>query len=89
MLYARSQDKEAPKTWKCMDETALIALGILLEETAKETLGETGDLALIEFLSNDEQKAFADEEGRGKELKDKLLEHMEKLRQDKLRWKRG
>ncbi|KAI2792449.1 hypothetical protein POX_b02487 [Penicillium oxalicum] len=31
-----------------MDETALIAFGILVEEMAKEALGETGDLVLIE-----------------------------------------
>lgn len=31
-----------------MDETALLALGILIEEMAKEELGETGDLALVE-----------------------------------------
>lgn len=31
-----------------MDETALIAMGILLEEAAKESLGETGDMALVE-----------------------------------------
>ena len=35
-----------------MDETALIALGILMEETAREVLGETGDLA---FLEGDEE----------------------------------
>ncbi|KAJ5500130.1 hypothetical protein PEX1_043490 [Penicillium expansum] len=31
-----------------MDETALLAVGILIEEMAKEELGETGDLALVE-----------------------------------------
>lgn len=31
-----------------MDETALIAMGILVEETAKESLGETGDMVLVE-----------------------------------------
>jgi hypothetical protein len=31
-----------------MDETALIAMGILMEEMAKESLGETGDLVLVE-----------------------------------------
>lgn len=34
--------------WRSMDETALIAMGILLEEAAKESLGETGDLAFVE-----------------------------------------
>jgi hypothetical protein len=31
-----------------LDETALIALGILLEEAAAQSLGETGDLAFAE-----------------------------------------
>lgn len=34
--------------YQSMDETALIAMGILLEELAKESLGETGDLVLVE-----------------------------------------
>lgn len=38
-----------------MDETALIAMGVLLEEMAKEGLGKTGDLVLVEGeeISND------------------------------------
>lgn len=31
-----------------MDETALLAMAILLEEVAKESLGETGDLVFVE-----------------------------------------
>lgn len=34
--------------YQSMDETALIAMGVLLEEMAKEALGETGDLVLVE-----------------------------------------
>ncbi|RJE21219.1 hypothetical protein PHISCL_06432 [Aspergillus sclerotialis] len=34
--------------YESMDETALIAMGILMEEMAKESLGETGDLVLVE-----------------------------------------
>ncbi|KAL1998189.1 hypothetical protein VTN02DRAFT_6684 [Thermoascus thermophilus] len=34
--------------FRSMDETALIAMGILLEEMAQESLGETGDLVLVE-----------------------------------------
>lgn len=43
-----------------MDETALIAMGILVEEMAKEALGETGDLVLVE---GEELLAGADEMG--------------------------
>jgi len=35
---------------KSMDETALLALGVLLEEAAVESLGMTGDLAFAEAL---------------------------------------
>ena len=34
--------------FRSMDETALIAAGILLEEMARESLGDTGDLVLVE-----------------------------------------
>ena len=34
--------------YRSMNETALLCLGILLEEMADEVLGETGDLALTE-----------------------------------------
>ncbi|KAK6427132.1 hypothetical protein LTR95_016034, partial [Oleoguttula sp. CCFEE 5521] len=34
---------------KSLDETALLALGILLEEAAAEVIGPTGDLALLEW----------------------------------------
>lgn len=43
-----------------MDETALIAFGVLMEELAEEVLGETGDLALVEGAREDEEKAFVD-----------------------------
>ncbi|KAJ9195639.1 hypothetical protein DTO164E3_6715 [Paecilomyces variotii] len=43
MRGGRSQDD-----YQSMDETALIAMGILLEEMAQEYLGETGDLILVE-----------------------------------------
>jgi hypothetical protein len=33
---------------KSMDETALLALAILMEETAAQVLGDTGDLAFTE-----------------------------------------
>lgn len=46
--YTRNGENGNQKVWKCMDETALIALGILMEETAREVLGETGDLAFVE-----------------------------------------
>lgn len=39
---------KACRDFKSMDETALIAMGVLMEEMIKESLGETGDLAFAE-----------------------------------------
>lgn len=36
-----------------MDETALLAMGILVEELANEALGDTGDLVLVEGESSE------------------------------------
>ncbi|KDB25611.1 hypothetical protein H109_02572 [Trichophyton interdigitale MR816] len=47
-LYANKTVDRGQSAWRSMDETALIALGFLLEETAVEALEETGDMALVE-----------------------------------------
>jgi hypothetical protein len=48
-FYARAlPGGEGAVDVKSMDETALLAFGILLEEAAESMLGETGDLALVE-----------------------------------------
>lgn len=57
--FARSEDQVNERLFKSLDETALLALGILLEETVSEALGETGDLA---FLEGDEDAT--ESEGR-------------------------
>ncbi|KAF4550217.1 Hypothetical protein D9617_18g034080 [Elsinoe fawcettii] len=46
--------------WRSMDETALLAFGILLEEEIKARIGETGDLAFVE--AEGEENGFR---GRG------------------------
>jgi hypothetical protein len=62
-LYSRTEGPEMEKAWKCMDETALVAFGILLEETVREVLGETGDLAFTEAADEQEERALASEAG--------------------------
>jgi hypothetical protein len=57
-LYSRTADGDSQPTWRCMDETALIAFGILMEETAREVLGETGDFAFVEAADEEEEEAF-------------------------------
>jgi hypothetical protein len=54
-LYSRTVGTENQPAWKSMDETALIAFGILLEETTREVLGETGDFAFIEAADEEEE----------------------------------
>ncbi|KAJ6043984.1 hypothetical protein N7499_006490 [Penicillium canescens] len=48
---------------KTMDETALLAMGILIEEMSKDALGETGDLVLVEgqeLLEEQEEQTGAE-----------------------------
>jgi hypothetical protein len=46
--YASNTTNCGSSDWHSMDETALIALGILLEEAAREMLGDTGDMVFVE-----------------------------------------
>lgn len=57
-LYSRTATNDSQPAWKCMDETALIAMGILMEETAREVLGETGDFAFVEAANDEEEQAL-------------------------------
>jgi hypothetical protein len=59
-LYSRTECFEMEKVWKCMDGTALIAFGILMEETVREALGETGDFAFTEAADEEEERVLAD-----------------------------
>jgi hypothetical protein len=43
----RTEDK-GKCDFRSLDETALIALGVILEETSGQVLGETGDMVLVE-----------------------------------------
>ncbi|KAK3715740.1 hypothetical protein LTR37_006965 [Vermiconidia calcicola] len=52
--YAAATDDEGKDDFKSLDETTLLALGVLLEEAAYEALGETGDLALVEAADDEE-----------------------------------
>lgn len=47
-FYEHATVDSGQDDYQSMDETALIAMGILLEEMARESLGETGDLVLVE-----------------------------------------
>ena len=48
-FYASATDRGKEKTdSRSLDETALIAVGILLEEAVREALGENGDMVFVE-----------------------------------------
>lgn len=51
---------------RSMDETALLAFGILLEEAARKSLGKDGDLVFTEGLEGDDHQDEYDENGQAK-----------------------
>ena len=57
--------------FESMDETALLALGILLEEMAEHVLGDTGDLAFVEGEQIEEEvgddRRHDNAKGKGRE----------------------
>lgn len=60
-FYDRATVDRGRDDYQSMDETALIAMGILLEEMARESLGETGDMVLVEGeeITDEENGRFA------------------------------
>ena len=53
--YKFATKSRGKRDWRSMEETALLALGVLLEETAGGVVGETGDLAFVESQDADNQ----------------------------------
>lgn len=53
--------------WRSMDETALLAFGILLEEAAGAVLGECGDMVFVEGEGHGGGEHSRDTEGNGEE----------------------
>lgn len=74
-LFSRTTEGDNQPAWKCMDETALIAFGILMEETAREVLGKTGDFAFVEAADEKEERILGsgheDEETNAESSKSK------------------
>lgn len=46
--YSKATNTAGKRDWKSLDETAMLAIGILLEEAVAESLGTTGHLAFLE-----------------------------------------
>ncbi|EPE10636.1 membrane protein [Ophiostoma piceae UAMH 11346] len=55
---------------RSMDETALIAFGILLEEAGRQALGENGDLVFTEPAEEEEEEGGEGEEATEKQKKE-------------------
>jgi hypothetical protein len=47
-FYSTATEDRGKCDFRSLGETALIALGVLLEEAAAQVLGETGDMVLVE-----------------------------------------
>lgn len=54
-VRAKKERLRACQDFKSMDETALLAMGVLMEEMMRESVGETGDLA---FTQEGERRRF-------------------------------
>ncbi|KAI6780989.1 uncharacterized protein J7T54_003131 [Emericellopsis cladophorae] len=67
--YARNAGPEEARVWdeKSMDETALLAFGILMEEASRETLGRKGDLVFTEAEKDEEGQGDVRADGAGDE----------------------
>lgn len=58
-FYRTALRHEGVVDFRSMDETALMCMGILLEEYAQSILGETGDLVLVEPGEEKEDRSAA------------------------------
>ena len=58
-FYSKSTIDGGAGDWRSLDETALIALGILMEEASRSILGETGDLVFTEGEEVDDSSSKA------------------------------
>lgn len=64
-FYGAHRHRGEPNTDECsMDETALLAFGILLEEAGREVLGRRGDLVFTEAAADDQDASSGDEFAR-------------------------
>jgi len=59
-FYAHKLRDNGKHNFYSMDESALLAVGILMEELAKEQLGENGDMVLTEAMWNSEFRGPGD-----------------------------
>jgi hypothetical protein len=64
-FYSRAIVDGGQGDWRSMDETALLAMGILMEEVCRETLGARGDIVFTEGELRDEHSHPSPFRGEG------------------------
>ena len=64
-FYNKATASHGSIDFNSMDETALIAFGILLEESAGAILGQTGDLVFVEGQTKDTEPTLNNSESEG------------------------
>ncbi|KAJ6095520.1 hypothetical protein N7486_006266 [Penicillium sp. IBT 16267x] len=69
-FYTQKLRDSGKHNFYSMDESALLAVGILMEELAKEQLGENGDMVLTEEMWSSENEG-ADDDGNGSQIPQK------------------
>ncbi|KAF6235724.1 hypothetical protein HO173_005919 [Letharia columbiana] len=74
-FYGRAVKGRGMVDFESLDETALLAVGVLLEEKAGEALGETGDLAFVE--GEDDEAQWAEEGALPEEVTSSGEDHRE------------
>lgn len=69
-------EREAGADYRSLDETALLALGVLMEELCREQLGEGGDLVFTEgeVEGEGERRARSHSRSVGREGKRRKVE---------------
>lgn len=65
-FYSQATIDGGSGDWKSMDETALITMGILMEEASLASLGKTGDLA---FTEGEQSTDFTSQDNDGEQRK--------------------
>jgi hypothetical protein len=79
-FYSHSTADGGAGDWRSLDETALIAMGILMEEASQHILGKTGDLVFTEGEEMNDPANKSPIPGANTTLKPKIARPLKKRR---------
>lgn len=74
-FYQRRTEPDDKGDFQSLDETALLAMGVLLEEACKECLGQTGDMVFTEAQSRDRQAQLSSRQIIGRVVPETVQEY--------------